>query len=143
MKQTITLVGILLAFTLCFASCGGNNSGQDTSSEVKSKVSNVPQKDLSESDKNETKDDDTFTTPQGTYNINKTLNKFYNSGVRDGAGDKSLTFPEYHRRGQGTEKEFKRMWTTEYGIPNNEKAKEVYKSALKKYIQGYDEGWNF
>ena len=65
----------------------------------------------------------------------------YDTGVRGGGECKRWNDP--HFAGHGTEVYFKEYWINAWGIPNNEKAKEVYNRALQEYLRGYKEGLEF
>lgn len=77
------------------------------------------------------------------YDTEKVINSFYQDGMREGSHAKSMRSWKRNDLGQGTESYFKKEWVKYYGIPSNEKAKDVYQRALKKYIKGYDEGYDF
>ena len=85
----------------------------------------------------------TFTTSNGgPYRVDGTAELFYSNGVTEGSLDKKYNKP-YHYSGRGTEDAFKSQWASAFGIPNNDKAKEVYNHSLQKYKEGYDDGYNF
>ena len=90
---------------------------------------------------NAKKKENIFTTSKGSYLVDATLERYYNLGVSDGALDKKHS--SYHGCGSGTEDAFKSRWASNEGIPNNDKAKEVYNRSLQEYIKGYDDGYKF
>ena len=90
---------------------------------------------------NAKKKENIFTTSKGSYLVDATLERYYNMGVSDGALDKKHS--SYHGCGSGTEDAFKSRWASNEGIPNNDKAKEVYNRSLQEYIKGYDDGYKF
>ena len=95
-----------------------------------------------EAEEKERIEQDGFTTSaSGVFSIKKVLESSYQNGVRGGGLCKRYGDP--HFAGHGTEAYFKNSWTNAYGIPNNEKAKEVYNQALKEYLRGYNDGLNF
>ena len=95
-----------------------------------------------EAEEKERIEQDGFTTSaSGVFSIKKVLESSYQDGVRGGGFCKRWGNP--HAAGHGTEAYFKNRWTSSYGIPNNEKAKEVYNQALKEYLRGYNDGLNF
>lgn len=82
-----------------------------------------------------------FTTALGIFDTEKVINMFYQKGVSQGAISKK--YGQYHFAGNGTEETFKQEWVSAFGVPNNSEAKTVYDEALKQYLQGYKEGYNF
>lgn len=88
----------------------------------------------------------TFTTSKGRFLTQEAIQSLYNQGLKHGAADKSTATPSnsyYHFSGAGTEKVGKSIFVDWYGIPSDEKAKEVCNEAIEKYISGYKEGYNF
>lgn len=96
-----------------------------------------------EAEEKERIEQDGFTTSKSGYvfSVKKVINRAYDQGVRGGGMCKRRNDP--HFAGHGTEEYFKEDWTNAFGIPNNEKAKEVYNRALQEYLRGYKEGLEF
>lgn len=136
MKRYFVLVGLFVAL-MC--SCGNRSSQQDLEKQRHDSIEAAER----ESEEGKRMEEDSFTTSKGTFPIKKVLNHWYDFGVDNGASDKSLPHPRKYFAGAGTETKFKDFWVSWYGIPNNDKARETYNDALKKYIQGYEDGWNF
>jgi|GEM_PF-4719244 len=144
MKQTVTLAGILLAFALSLASCGGNNQSQQASDLDKREAELQKREDslrVVEQQQAE-KESNSFTTSLGTFNIERVLNNCYQQGVHNagmyGNPNEMIYNPEWR-----TEEKFKLFWTHNFGIPNNDKAQDVFRQGYKRYIQGWDDAVNF
>lgn len=87
---------------------------------------------------------ESFTTSlPGIYMIDDVLARAYEVGLRDGGIHKSSPDLYYKYNDTENEREYKKLWTRWYGIPNNDKAKNVYNRALQKYLKGYEDAWNF
>lgn len=161
MKQTVTLAGILLAFALSLASCGGNNQSQQSSdlerreAELQKREDSlrVVEKQQAELQKRvdslrvveqqqAEKESNSVTTSFGTFNIERVLNVCYQQGVHNagmyGNPNEMIYNPEWR-----TEEKFKLFWTHNFGIPNNDKAQDVFRQGYKRYIQGWDDTVNF
>ena len=144
MKQTMTLAGILLAFAFSLASCGGNNQSQQ-SSDLERREAELQKREDSlrvvEQQQAE-KESNSFTTSLGTFNIERVLNNCYQQGVHNagmyGNPNERIYSPEWR-----TEEKFKLFWTHNFGIPNNDKAQDVFRQGYKRYIQGWDDRVNF
>ena len=136
MKTTMKFAGLMLTATISLLTSGCNNVAKQQEIERQHQAELAEKKRVEQGKLS-------FTTSKGTFDIEKTIDECYNFGVNQGSLDRSVTYPVYHSDGDGTEKGFKFHWSNNYGIPNNETAKDVYNRALKKYIQGYDDGWNF
>lgn len=144
MKQTVTLAGILLAFALSLASCGGNNQSQQ-SSDLERREAELQKREDSlrvvEQQQAE-KESNSVTTSFGTFNIERVLNVCYQQGVHNagmyGNPNEMIYSPEWR-----TEEKFKLFWTHNFGIPNNDKAQDVFRQGYKRYIQGWDDTVNF
>lgn len=134
MKRYFVLVGLFIAL-MC--GCSNKPSQQDAEKQGQENVEATEQGTVEKETEKKT-----FTTSNGTYYIDEVIQRCYNIGAQDGAKHKKYNL-SYHSSGDGTESGFKGLWTTLYGLPNNDKAREVYNDALKKYIQGYEDGWNF
>lgn len=83
-----------------------------------------------------------FSTSLGTLNIERVLNACYQQGVHNaglyGNPNERIYTPEWR-----TEEKFKLFWTHNFGIPNNEKAQDVYRQGYERYVQGWDDTVNF
>ncbi len=144
MKQTMTLAGILLAFALSLASCGGNNQSQQ-SSDLERREAELQKREDSlrvvEQQQVE-KESNSFTTSLGTFNIERVLNDCYQQGVHNagmfGNPNERIYDPKWR-----TEEKFKLFWQNNFGLPNNEKAKSIYQKGYKRYTEGWDDAANF
>lgn len=134
----------LSLFSLILCSCEESKQQKDArqiqdrqeQSETE-KQSNVDNQRIEEQRKIE-QETNTFNTAKGTFNIDKTINSFYEHGLSLGPLDKSEGLETY-----GSEDYFKIVWLQYYGVPSNDKAKDVYNRCLQKYLDGYKEGYNF
>lgn len=83
-----------------------------------------------------------FTTSLGTFDIDAVLNDCYQKGASNGSSwgnpDSRTYSPEWK-----SEEKFKLFWTSNFGIPNNEKAKSVFQQGYERYKQGWDDAVNF
>ena len=157
MRTTMKFAGLILAVAFSLASCDNNSQAKQQEIErlrqdsiqaaeraekerAKQEAAERAEREAAERKQRE---ENTFTSSKGHLcKVDATIQAFYNIGVSEGTDDKQLHLP-YHHLGDGTEEAFKRNWTAAFGIPNNDKAKEVYNRALQKYIEGYEDGWNF
>ena len=133
---------LILVVALCLVSWGNNSQVKQQELE-KQRQDSIQAAERAEQERAERIERISFTTSQGTFNIEEVLDHFYNVGTDQGTRNKNSPRSIYHFAGYGTETKFKDLWVYWYGIPKNEKAKDVYNRALKKYIKGYDDGWNF
>ncbi len=89
-----------------------------------------------------------FTTSQGTFNIQKALKDMYDAGVTRGTSGKQThdmvkgSSPKSTYR-SNAEKQFKGTWAALFGIPDNDEAKAVFEQAKEQYMKGFEDGWNF
>lgn len=82
-----------------------------------------------------------YTSSGGPYSIEKVISMMYDNGIQEGKMDKMDGIEIYSYK-HGHEYHFKGIvW--QLGVPNNEKAKDVYDKAYKAYLKGYEEGYNF
>ena len=143
MKRILILFIISLSMGTILNSCGQNKKRSQDSIPKKKKK---PKTEYQEQQKKEM-EDETFTTSKGEYLTKKVIQHFYNKGVEDGVrdkrGSKERNRNYYHFDGNGTEEQGKAFFISWFGIPSDEKAKEVYNQAIKKYISGYEDGWNY
>lgn len=149
MRQTMTLAGILLAFALSLASCRGNNQSQQSSdlerreAELQKREDSLRVVEQQQAKQQQAeKESNSFTTSLGTLNIESVLNDCYQQGVHNGGmfgnPNEVIYDPEWR-----TEEKFKLFWTNNFGIPNNDKAQDVFRQGYKRYIQGWDNAVNF
>ena len=143
MKRIFVLFIISLSMGTMLNSCGQSEKRSQKSIPVANKKAETERQ---EQQKKEM-EDETFTTSKGEYLTKKVIQHFYNTGVEDGVrdkqGTKELNRSQYHFAGNGTEGHGKSLFVSWFGIPSYEKAKEVYNQAIKKYISGYEDGWNY
>ena len=90
----------------------------------------------------EQRERETFTTSSGTFNIERVLEDCYQQGIHNctlfGDPSRGTYTPKWR-----TEEGFKEFWMVNFGIPNNEKANEVFQKGYRKYTQGWDDAANF
>ncbi len=140
MKNIIPLLASALLLGICTACVDKKTQNEEakTQTESSESVSNS-----STSIQTPTPKPDTFIGGDGTeFDTERVLQRRYQAGLSEGSLAKSKGWPK-NDLGHGTERAFKQQWVAAYGVPNNEKAKEVYNTALQKYIQGYNDGYNF
>lgn len=133
------LIGLILLSTI--SSCGESKAEKEKRIE---KESIEAENAKAEAAKQEL-EMSSFTTSSGRYNTEKALQDSYNQGVKN-----YNTFGAYNPKlgyalnpNVKNEERFKQIFTTWFGIPTNEKAKEVYKRAYKKYVEGWNDAANF
>ena len=153
------LVNLILTFivVLCLASCGGNQSQQafdldkreaelqkrEDSLRVVEQQQAEQQKERERAEKERERAEETsFTTSIGRLNIESVLNDCYQQGVHNcgmfGNPNNNIYSPEWR-----TEEKFKLFWQNNFGLPNNEKAKDIYQKGYKRYTEGWDDAANF
>lgn len=137
----ITLFIVFMGFVSSCKNDSGTNNNEEQKVEA---LSPAPAPASAPASAPTTPKRDSFVGGDGIeYDTEKVINSFYQDGLREGANAKSMRSWKRNDLGQGTETFFKTAWVNYYGIPSNEKAKDVYQRALKKYIKGYDEGYDF
>lgn len=159
MKTTMKFTELILAVAvvaLCLASCGNNSQAKQQEIERQRQDSiqaaervereraeqERAEREEAERAEAERRERESFTTSLGTFSIQEALDSSYQKGASNGASwgkpeDRSYD-PEWR-----TEEKFKLYWTRNYGIPNNEKAQDVYRQAYERYTQGWDDAVNF
>ena len=157
MKKTLLLMVILMP--LFFASCDGINKSNQNSdlerreAELKQREDSLREVELRQAEiqkeqdrieaiEHEQKESETFSTSSGTFKVEDVLNFCYQKGVSNynffGNPDHDGFEPKWR-----TEEKFKDVWTHNFGIPNNEKAKAIFNQAYERYTQGWDDTANF
>lgn len=136
---------VVLAASFCLVSCGGNNHfKQNADLEAREaylkrredSLRLVEQKQKQEQQKqNETKEEDTFTTTLGTFYTDRVLTACYKQGATYAA--------TYRTPGWKSEERFKEFWKRNMGVPDNDKAKEVYTQGFERFKKGFDDTIDF
>lgn len=123
MKRIITLVLAIALIPMTY-SCGESKSKK--AARIEQEKKEFEQK--------------TFSTYAGTFYIDNALEHCYAKGVDQGFkyGNEAPHFTQTY----GSEDAFKIFFKAQYGIPTNEKAKEVYKQGYAKFKQGWEYGKN-
>lgn len=88
--------------------------------------------------------ENSFTTSDGSYKIDYVLDACYKEGVS--AAELYIKTRNYSNVTQYTkskEEQFKDFWGRRFGIPNNDKAKYIYKQAFQKFEQGWTDAIGF
>lgn len=147
MKQTMTLAGILLAFALSLASCGGNNQSQQASDLDKREAELQKREDSlriverqQEEQRKQSKSSavKTFKTNKGNIPYEKAFDYCYELGYKHGIVSRNNSMPMHSR--ESDMKNFESMWTGLYGIPTStEESRKAYEACFENYKKGYDE----
>lgn len=156
MKQTVTLAGILLAFALSLASCGGNNQSQQASdldkreAELQKREAELQKREDSlriverqqEEQRKQSKSSaiKTFKTNKGNIPYEKAYDYCYQLGYKHGILSRNNSMPTYIR--ENDMKNFESLWTGLYGIPTStEESRKAYEACFENYKKGYDESF--
>lgn len=149
MKRVILLIMVSISFGIAFNSCGPNEKKIREKIEKEHRIANEKaeaerreQQRLREQRQQEM-ESRTFTIARRIFEIEEALNWSYSLGVTLGADDKSLGPGRKYIYGHGKEESFKSFWISDYGIPDNEKARQIYNKGLQQYMKGYENGYNF
>lgn len=167
MSKLISIV-TTFAVALSLASCGGNNQSQQSSdldrreAELQKREDSLriverqqeeqrKQTELEEQKRQELETEkrrveaNAWVAPNGTkYDVEKLIKSFYQRGVQLGQHDKtSGTQQIKYFSNHGTEVGFKSEFAYNFGIPSDDRSKEIYNQGLKEYLRGYEDGWNF
>ena len=142
MKRIIPfLIGLLLLPIL--SSCGENKAEKEA--RIEQERIEAENARIEQERKEQERRERSFTTSQGTFNTERVLQACYDKGIDNynmfGAYDSNLgraIDPSWKN-----EDKFKKYFTNLCGIPTNEKAKEVYKRAYDKYVEGWNDAANF
>ena len=136
MKRYFVLVGLFVAL-MC--SCSNKPSQQDLEKQRQDSIEAAERETAErEAEENKRMEEEGFTTSKGRYSTKGVIGHFYNEGVREGTWDK-----QNNRSSFGTSSRFKSLWVNAFGMPNNDKAQDVYNRALEEYKRGYQDGLNF
>lgn len=138
---------ISISFSIAFNSCGPNE--KEIREKIEKERQDSPHTNVDNVKNDKVTADNTFESSKvGTQSIEETLSILYNKGTADGRHERKMvndgaTTVFGYRKSLGNEEFYKSLWIHNWGIPNNEKAKEVFEQGKKKYLEGYDDGWNF
>ena len=134
MKRIITLVLAIALIPMTY-SCGESKAEKAARIEQEKKAA----EERVERERKEF-EQKTFSTHAGTFYINDALEHCYAKGVDHGFkyGNENPRFTQLF----GSEEAFKIFFKAQYGIPTDEKAKEVYKQGYAKFKQGWEYGKN-
>lgn len=138
MKRFYVLVGLFVAL-MC--SCSNRQPSQQDLEKQRQDSIEAVEREVAEKEATEKEriEQEGFTTSKGRiFSVEKTLEHFYNEGVREGTFDKENNSSSF-----GTSSRFKSLWVNALGMPNNDKAQDVYNRALEEYKRGYQDGLNF
>ncbi len=142
MKRILPLlIGLILIPTL--SSCGESKAEKEEKARIEAarqdSIRLANEQKLEIKRKEREKAEASFTTPKGTSYIDHAINHLHNVGSSDGARDRKLG----RSRTGGYESQAKEYFVYYYGVPNNDKAKDVYNRAVEAYQKGYNEGYDF
>lgn len=136
MKRILPLLIVLILIPM-ISSCGESKAEKEEKARIEAaRLENELKLEIERREKE--KEEASFTTDKGTYYIEDAIDHLHNIGTSHGSTDRSLG----HSR-TGYESKAKQMFLHFYGLPNNNKAKDVYTKAVKAYQKGYNEGYDF
>lgn len=138
-KYTIAIVSTIMLGWLSSCNDGTKNNEDRTTNTETSTSTSIPSSTPAPAPQPKR---DTFVCAGTEFYTDGVINAFYKDGLSEGSTARSSGWVR-HDLGCGTETRFKSDWIRNYGVPDNQKAKEVYNQALEKYIKGYNEGYNF
>ena len=147
MKKFLLFIIILFSVGTILNSCGP--SEKEIREKIKKELQDSIHANVDNVENDKVIADNAFESSKvGTQSIEETLSILYNKGTEDGRHERKLvndgaTTVYGYRKSLGNEEFYKSLWVTNWGIPNNEKAKEVFEQGKQKYLEGYDDGWNF
>lgn len=141
MKKLISFISAFIV-VFCFASCGSNNSSQQTSDLERREAEQRKQQETRDAVEKERAEENSFTTSIGTLDTEKVLSMCYQQGVHNYGLFGNPKDPTYDPEWR-TEEKFKLFWQNNFGLPNNEKAKSIYQKGYKRYTEGWDDAANF
>lgn len=90
--------------------------------------------------------ENSLTTSKGSYKIEDVLKACYEEGISSAESYINMRKYTENRLSQYTQSKgeiYKAFWGRRYGIPNNDKAKVIYKQGFQKFEQGWTDAISF